>query len=265
MNQLSVTMVQTELVWESPADNRQHFDNLFDHLFDDLCDKGLDSDLIVLPEMFSTGFSMDSSKLAESMDGATVNWLMDKAVTHHITLCGSIIIVDQGRYFNRFLWAQPDGTIKHYDKRHLFRMSRENDHYSAGEEKLVVELKGFQICPQICYDLRFPVWSRNHEGFDLLIYVANWPAVRRDHWNSLLKARAIENLCYVVGLNRIGTDGNNVSYSGDSVARDFNGAPLLEMASGNDISTVTLNKQPLVEYREHFPAHLDADRFTIDP
>ena len=256
MNQLIVTLVQTELVWESPEENRSHFDHLFS--------AGLDSYLIVLPEMFSTGFSMDSSTLAESMDGPTVNWMLNKAAELGTTLCGSLIIEDEGRYFNRFLWVQADGIIQHYDKRHLFRMSAENDHYSAGNEKFVVELQGFRICPQICYDLRFPVWSRNDGELDLLLYVANWPQVRRDHWIALLKARAIENLCYVVGVNRIGTDGNGISYSGDSIALDYNGLPLLEMAAGTDLSAVTLNKNSLAEYRNQFPAHLDADKYTIE-
>lgn len=256
MNQLTVALVQTELAWESPAENRHHFDQLIG--------TGIDSDLIVLPEMFSTGFSMASSKLAETMDGPTVDWMLNKAATLNVTLCGSVIIEDEGRYFNRFIWAQADGTIKHYDKRHLFRMSEENDHYSYGKEKLIVELQGFRICPQICYDLRFPVWSRNDGQVDLLLYVANWPAVRRDHWNVLLKARAIENLCYVVGVNRVGTDGNDVSYCGDSVARDYNGVPLLEMASGSELTTVTLDGHALVEYQKQFPAYLDADVYSID-
>ena len=255
-NQLTVTLVQSELVWESPAENRSHFDHLLN--------AELNSDLVVLPEMFSTGFSMDSSSLAESMNGPTVNWMLNKAAALGTTLCGSLIIEDGGRYFNRFLWVQADGIIQHYDKRHLFRMSTENDHYSAGNEKLVVELQGFRICPQICYDLRFPVWSRNGGEVDLLLYVANWPQVRRDHWIALLKARAIENQCYVVGVNRVGTDGNGISYSGDSVARDYNGLPLLEMASVTDPGMVTLDKNSLAEYRIQFPAYLDADKYTIE-
>jgi predicted amidohydrolase len=256
INQLTVTLVQTELVWESPEENRSHFDQLLR--------TGLDSDLIVLPEMFATGFSMESATLAESMDGPTVSWMLNKAATLGTTLCGSLIIEDGGRYFNRFLWVQADGIIQHYDKRHLFRMSTENDHYAAGNEKLVVELLGFRICPQICYDLRFPVWSRNDGEVDLLLYVANWPQVRREHWIALLKARAIENLCYVVGVNRIGTDGNGIAYSGDSVARDYNGLPMLEMASANGLSQVTLDKHSLAEYRHQFPAYLDADKYTIE-
>lgn len=256
MNQLTVTLIQTELVWESPEENRSHFDHLLN--------TGLDTDLIVLPEMFSTGFSMDSATLAESMDGPTVNWMRNKAALLGATLCGSLIIEDGDRYFNRFLWVRADGIIQHYDKRHLFRMSTENNHYSAGNEKLVVELQGFRICPQICYDLRFPVWSRNDGEVDLLLYVANWPQVRREHWIALLKARAIENLCYVVGVNRIGTDGNGISYSGDSLAWDYNGVSLLEMASATDIASVTLDKNALAEYRNQFPAYLDADKYTIE-
>jgi omega-amidase len=256
MTQLTITLVQTELVWESPEDNRSHFDHLLN--------TGLISDLVVLPEMFSTGFSMDSTSLAESMDGRTISWMRNKAAILGTTLCGSLIIEEGGQYFNRFLWVQADGITQHYDKRHLFRMSTENDHYTAGNEKFVVELQGFRICPQICYDLRFPVWSRNDSEVDLLLYVANWPQVRRDHWIALLKARAIENQCYVVGVNRIGTDGNGISYSGDSIALDYDGLPLLEMASGTDPATVTLDRNSLDEYRNQFPAYLDADKYTIE-
>lgn len=257
MNQLRVTLVQTELAWESPAENRQHFDHLIA--------TGLQSDLIVLPEMFSTGFSMNSSTLAEAMDGPTVDWMLTKAADLDTTLCGSVMIIEAGQFYNRFLWAQPDGTLQHYDKRHLFRMSAENDHYASGRERLIVELQGFRICPQICYDLRFPVWSRNDSEIDLLLYVANWPAARKDHWHALLKARAIENLCYVIAVNRVGTDGNDITYSGDSIARDYNGTALLEMASENTLATVTLNRHSLIEYREQFPAYLDSDSYSIEP
>ena len=248
-------MVQTELSWELPEQNLARFDKLIG--------EETDADLIVLPEMFSTGFSMASARLAEKMDGATVSWMQGKAKSLQATLCGSLIIEEEGCYFNRFIWMPADGKNQHYDKRHLFRMSSENDHYTGGNNKLVVELNGFRLCPQICYDLRFPVWSRNDCDFDLLLYVANWPAARREHWSSLLRARAIENLCYVVALNRIGVDGNAVEYSGDSVVVDYNGVTRLQMDSEDAISSIRLDKHALVEYRDKFPAYLDADQYNL--
>ncbi len=255
MSQLAVALVQTDLAWESPEENLHHFNALID--------AGINADLVVLPEMFSTGFSMASRELAEKMDGPTVSWMQDKAKSLNATLCGSLIIEEGGSYFNRFIWMQADGVLQHYDKRHLFRMSTENQNYSSGATKLVVEISGFRVCPQVCYDLRFPVWSRNDSDFDLLLYVANWPSARRDHWNALLQARAIENLCYVVAVNRIGVDGNNINYSGDSVVIDYNGVTRLQMNSDDGISTFSLDRHSLVEYRDNFPAHLDADKYNL--
>ncbi len=255
MSQLTVALVQTDLAWESPEENLDHFNELID--------AGINADLLILPEMFSTGFSMASAELAEKMDGPTVSWMQDKAKSLNSTLCGSLIIEEDGSYFNRFIWMQADGVLQHYDKRHLFRMSTENENYSSGNTKLVVELNGFRVCPQVCYDLRFPVWSRNDSDFDLLLYVANWPSARRDHWNALLQARAIENLCYVVAVNRIGVDGNNVDYSGDSVVIDYNGVTRLQMNSDDGISTFRLDRHSLVEYRDKFPAYLDADKYNL--
>jgi omega-amidase len=255
MTQLNVTLVQTELAWESAPENLTHFDSLLN---------GVATDLVVLPEMFSTGFSMSSAALAESMEGPTVKWMLEKARSLNAVVCGSVIIEDQGRYFNRFVWMPPSGEIQHYDKRHLFRMSTEDDHYSSGGNRQIMEINGFRVCPQICYDLRFPVFSRNDESYDILLYVANWPAARRDHWQSLLKARAIENLSFVVGVNRIGVDGKNIEYAGDSVIRDYNGTALVDMASDDAVETITLDRLSLVEYRNSFPAHLDADSYKID-
>ena len=255
MSQLTVALVQTDLAWESPEENLDHFNALID--------AGINADLVVLPEMFSTGFSMASAELAEKMDGPAVSWMQDKAKSLNATLCGSLIIEEDGSYFNRFIWMQADGVLQHYDKRHLFRMSTENENYSSGATKLVVEISGFRVCPQVCYDLRFPVWSRNDSDFDLLLYVANWPSARRDHWNALLQARAIENLCYVVAVNRIGVDGNNINYSGDSVVIDYNGVTRLQMNSDDGISTFSLDRHSLVEYRDKFPAYLDADKYNL--
>ena len=185
--------------------------------------------------MFSTGFSMDAAALAEDMDGPTIGWMREEAAAMGCVLAGSLIVREGGRHFNRLVWARPDGTLAHYDKRHLFRMAGEQQHYAAGDRRLVVEIKGWRVCPMVCYDLRFPVWSRNRGDYDLLLYVANWPARRAHAWSALLRARAIENLSYVVGVNRIGRDGNGTSYAGDSVALDFLGQPLSSEGGGDRV------------------------------
>jgi len=253
---LRVTMVQTDLAWQDPAANRRglagHFRGLVGH-----------TDLVVLPEMFSTGFSMQSEALAEDMDGPTIGWLREEAAALGCVIAGSLIVREEGRCHNRLVWARPDGTLEHYDKRHLFRIAGEQDHYAAGDRRRVLELKGWRVCPMICYDLRFPVWSRNRDDYDLLLYVANWPQRRAHAWSTLLKARAIENLCYVVGVNRIGRDGNGASYAGDSVALDFLGQPLSSEGGGDRVETAVLDLESLQAYRRSFPAHLDADRFEL--
>jgi predicted amidohydrolase len=253
---LRVTLVQTELQWQDPAGNRHrlaaHFRGLLGH-----------TDLVVLPEMFSTGFSMDAAALAEDMDGPTVGWMREEAAALGCVVTGSLIVREAGHCRNRLVWARPDGTVEHYDKRHLFRVAGEQDHYAAGTRRLVVDLKGWRVCPMICYDLRFPVWSRNRDDYDLLLYVANWPQRRAHAWSTLLRARAIENLSYVVGVNRIGKDGNGASYSGDSVALDYLGQPLSSEGGGDRVETAVLDLESLQSYRASFPAHLDADRFEL--
>ena len=253
---LRVTLVQTELQWQDPTGNRHrlaaHFRGLLGH-----------TDLVVLPEMFSTGFSMDAAALAEDMDGPTVGWMREEAAALGCVVTGSLIVREAGHCRNRLIWARPDGTVEHYDKRHLFRVAGEQDHYAAGTRRLVVDLKGWRVCPMICYDLRFPVWSRNRDDYDLLLYVANWPQRRAHAWSTLLRARAIENLSYVVGVNRIGKDGNGASYSGDSVALDYLGQPLSSEGGGDRVETAVLDLESLQSYRASFPAHLDADRFEL--
>ena len=253
---LRVTLVQTELQWQDPAGNRHrlaaHFRGLLGH-----------TDLVVLPEMFSTGFSMDAAALAEDMDGPTVGWMREEAAALGCVVTGSLIVREAGHCRNRLIWARPDGTVEHYDKRHLFRVAGEQDHYAAGTRRLVVDLKGWRVCPMICYDLRFPVWSRNRDDYDLLLYVANWPQRRAHAWSTLLRARAIENLSYVVGVNRIGKDGNGASYSGDSVALDYLGQPLSSEGGGDRVETAVLDLASLQSYRAIFPSHLDADRFEL--
>jgi predicted amidohydrolase len=250
---LTLTLIQDEIHWHEPEANRQHFEALIA--------QALASDLILLPEMFSTGFSLQSSQLAETMTGDSIHWMTRMARESGAVIAGSLIIEDAGHYYNRLIWMRPDGTFAFYDKRHLFRMADEHHHYTPGDERLVVTLNGWRICPLVCYDLRFPVWSRNTSHFDLLLYVANWPEKRRLHWQRLLPARAIENLCYVAGLNRVGEDGNAIAYSGDSVVISPKGEELLNAGNEAGLFTVQLNHEELVSYREAFPAHLDADHF----
>jgi predicted amidohydrolase len=253
---LELALIQTELAWQNPAANRAHFEALLE--------QARGADLIVLPEMFSTGFSMDSAALAEAEDGPTSLWLSEQAKRIDAVVTGSLIIqAADGSYRNRLLWARPDGTVAHYDKRHLFRMAGEHKHYAAGAEQVLLELNGWQIRPLICYDLRFPLWSRDPQDTDLLLYTANWPAARRQHWNRLLPARAIENLCYVAAVNRIGVDGKGHPYSGDSQVLDFQGEALLVAGDADGLFRVTLQASELAAYRERFPAYLDADDFDL--
>ncbi|MDA7085386.1 amidohydrolase [Pseudomonas sp. SA3-5] len=253
---LELALIQTELAWQDPAANRRHFQALLE--------QARGADLIVLPEMFSTGFSMDSAALAEPENGPTSQWLLEQAARLQAVICGSLITqAADGSYRNRLLWARPDGSLAHYDKRHLFRMAGEHKHYAAGEEQVLLELKGWRIRPLICYDLRFPVWSRDPHATDLLLYTANWPAARRQHWNRLLPARAIENLCYVAAVNRIGQDGKGHAYSGDSQVLDFQGETLLDAVAADGVFRLSLKAAELAAYRERFPAYRDADGFSL--
>ena len=259
MQDLRVTLVQTELAWLDPAANRQH-------LAHQVLPVAGTTDLIVLPEMFTTGFMMEPERSAESANGPTVDWMCSLAAQTKAVVTGSVATRDNERYYNRLLWVTPKGTVSSYDKRHLFRMAKEHEHYSFGTKRIVVELHGWRICPLICYDLRFPVWSRNgtaNAQYDLLIYVANWPERRRYAWQTLLRARAIENLCYCVGVNRIGRDGSDIRYAGDSVALDYLGQPLTDISETAFVQTISLNHQALSDFRRKFPAHLDADAFEL--
>ncbi|WP_137885028.1 amidohydrolase [Pseudomonas sp. 2FE] len=255
---LKLALIQTTLAWHDPAANFAHFERLLE--------QARGADLIILPEMFTTGFSMDSATLAEPEEGAAYAWLRKQAQRLNAVLTGSVIIrAADGSHRNRLLWARPDGEVLHYDKRHLFRMAGEHKHYSPGERQVQLELKGWRIRPLICYDLRFPVWSRDPHDTDLLLYTANWPAARRQHWNRLLPARAIENLCYVAAVNRVGTDGKGFAYSGDSQVLDFQGETLLDVAQGDGVFQVNLSAAELAAYRQRFPANLDADGFDLRP
>lgn len=256
MADLTIALVQTTLEWHQPQVNR------------DMLSQKLDSftqqtDLIILPEMFTTGFTMEAEQQGETMDGPTLSWLKELAQKKQSVITGSLLIEEKGQYFNRLIWMQPDGNFQYYNKRHLFRMAGENYSYKAGNSRLLVTLKGWNICPLICYDLRFPVWSRNiNLEYDVLIYVANWPAQRSLAWKSLLQARAIENLAYAIGVNRTGTDGKGIKYTGDSIAF----APTGEIIGQSELEAVkiiTLTKKSLEAYRQLFPAHLDADKFNL--
>jgi predicted amidohydrolase len=253
---LRVTIIQCDLAWQDPATNRARLAGHFRGLLGR-------TDLVVLPEMFPTGFSMDAEALAEDMDGPTVGWLREEAAALGCAITGSLIVRDGGYCYNRLVWARPDGSLAYYDKRHLFRMAGEHEHFAAGSRRLVVDLKGWRICPMVCYDLRFPVWSRSRGDYDALLYVANWPARRRLAWQSLLRARAIENLACVVGVNRIGRDGNGVTYAGDSVVLDHLGQPLGSEGDGDRVETAVLDLESLQAWRRSFPAHLDADDFDL--
>lgn len=257
MQDLIVTLVQCELDWEAPADNRRHIESL-------IAGESGQADLVVLPEMFTTGFSMNALANAEVPGGDTEQWLQDWATRLDCALTGSIAVRQGEEVFNRMLFATPEG-ITHYDKRHLFRMAGEHKRYAAGQDRVCVTWRGWRILLQVCYDLRFPVFSRNREDYDLALYVANWPAVRRDHWRSLLKARAIENLACVIGVNRVGDDGNGIGYSGDSLAFDAQGRVLADLEDRSAVHRVTLDGDSLLAYRERFPGHLDADAFALGP
>jgi omega-amidase len=254
-----ISIVQQPLAWQDPAANRAHFEKL-------LAPLAGTTDLVVLPEMFTTGFTMKPEEHAEAADGETRQWLLAQARALDAAVGGSVAVNDDGRFYNRFMLALPDGLTYWYDKRHLFRMAGEHRHYSAGIHALIVEWRGARLCPLVCYDLRFPVWSRRRPEleYDVVIYAANWPAARRFAWSSLLRARAIENQAYCVGVNRVGDDGTGIAHAGDSVVLDFTGQPLLELNDQPQVITVPLDLSGLRAWRDKFPAHLDADAFSLE-
>jgi len=258
MQPLTLSLIQTGVHWHDASANRTMFNEWFEKV-------PRSSQVIVLPEMFNSGFSMSSQRVAETMTGPTLGWLREQARRLDKIVCGSLVIETERGYFNRFVWVQPDGAVTSYDKRHLFRMAAEHKHYQPGGEHIIVKVGGWRICPLVCYDLRFPVWFRNRGDSDLLLCVANWPAARQRAWNTLLQARAIENLTYAVGVNRVGTDGNGVSYRGGTAAYDFQGETLLEIFDEAAIETLVLDAGALKHYRESFPAWQDADQFSLDP
>lgn len=256
MNDLTVGLLQSDLFWEDEKSN---------HIkFGEIISKKNKATLLVLPEMFSTGFSMSVKKLSQTMHGETVNWMKKMSSKYEVDLIGSAIIEESSNYYNRLLWVDSTGGINKYDKRHLFSFASEDKYYTAGTDKLVVNYKGWNIATFICYDLRFPVWSRNTEYmYDLAIYIANWPETRKEHWKSLLVARAIENQSYVMGVNRVGTDGNGLSYSGDSMLVDPLGNIIFLGSKVELYQEITLDKSTLLEIRKSFRFLPDADSFSL--
>ncbi|TRX51625.1 amidohydrolase [Fulvivirga sp. M361] len=262
---LNVTLIQTRLHWQNIGANLAMLEEKIWQI-----EGG--TDLIVLPEMFNTGFSMEVEQLSEPMNLTTFKWMKQMAAQTKAVVTGSFIVRDKDQYYNRLIWMQPDGEFQVYDKRHLFRMAKEDEQFNSGQQRVVCEWKGWKVCPLICYDLRFPVWSRNFSSdaanpleYDVLIYVANWPAARVNAWDTLLKARALENLCFTVGVNRVGEDGNNIAYNGYSQVVDPKGNDLCNFQEVEVVHTVSLSKNYLTRFREKFPTYLDADKFKIMP
>ena len=258
MDNLKITIFQGYLFWENIDKNLQNISLRLSGIREK-------TNLIILPEMFNTGFSMNALELAESVNGKTMTWMQDTAKKFDCVITGSIIIKEDDKFFNRLIWMRPDATYDFYDKRHLFALGKEHQTYTAGIKKLIVELNGWKICPMICYDLRFPVWLRNVEPqYDLMIVVANWPERRALHWRSLIPARAIENQAYVIGVNRVGHDGNEVYHSGDSTCIDPNGNVVYYKRDEEDLYTFSINLDEVKKIRRTLPFLKDADKFTID-
>ncbi len=255
---LSITLIQSNLFWEDKRGNLNQFANRISGITEP-------TDIIVLPEMFSTGFTMNAEKLCEPMNGITVTWMKEVAQFKQAAVCGSLIIRDGDSINNRFVWVEPNGKISYYDKAHLFRMGEENKHYNAGTNRIVIEYKGWRIAPFVCYDLRFPVWLKRTPNFDydLLIIVASWPEKRIHHWQVLAQARAIENQSYVAALNRVGEDGNQIAYNGQSALYNPQGKLLNTITHEEFESTFTMQLPELKTYRKAFPIWLDDDTFEI--
>jgi len=255
---MRLTLLQTDLAWEAPEENRRRLSRILDPLAGQ-------TDFVLLPEMFTTGFSMNAGALAEEPEGPTVRWLRAQAAQLNAAIGGSFICRASEHFYNRFVAALPDGTLYYYDKRHLFALAEEDRTYTAGRHRLIFEWQGWRICPLICYDLRFPVWSRQplEAPYDLLVYVANWPRRRAHHWRVLLPARAVENQCYVAAVNIVGTDGKGLEYQGDSGLWDFSGEAQCLIAHQKGAFTVELSREALQQYRRQMPFLRDADAFVL--
>jgi predicted amidohydrolase len=256
-SELRVSIIQSDLVWENKSLNFSHFDELIEAI-------ELNTDLIILPEMFTTGFSMNAEVLFDKPEGGTLDWMRQHAIKKQTAITGSAIVKVKDSFFNRLYFVKPDGSYNTYDKKHLFTLAKEHEHYSAGSRKLIIEYKGWKICPLICYDLRFPVWARNTENYDLLIYVANWPEKRIAAWDALLKARAIENMCYCIGVNRIGQDGNDYPYVGHSAIYDTLGQKIsTDLFEEAFVETKILSKVHIDNTREKLGFLRDRDSFEL--
>ena len=254
---LNVTLIQSKLHWEDAEANRHMFSEKIASISEE-------TDLLILPEMFSTGFSMNASKLAEETKGTTLNWMISEAKKHNSAITGSVIISEKGNFYNRLFFVFPNGDYKIYDKKHTFTLAGEHKTYSKGTERLIVDYNGWKICPLVCYDLRFPVWARNTEEYDVLLYVANWPKKRTSAWDALLKARAIENMSYCIGVNRVGFDGNDHEYSGHSAVYDVLGEQISTKEFETEfIETVTLTKEHITTTRDHLRFLQDRDSFQL--
>ena len=253
---MKIALLQSDLAWENPAKNRAKFQSMIEKL-------PADVDLVVLPEMFSTGFSMNAEVVSEPMNGPTVSWLKSIAKDRNCALTGSIIITENNKFYNRLVFVLPNGELYSYDKRHLFSLANEAKIYTLGTEKLIINYRGFSICPLICYDLRFPVFSRNTTSYDLLLYVANWPTARLQAWDILLRARAVENLCYVVGVNRTGTDESAQDYTGHSQAIDYLGNYILEPKQESGAFIINIDKEKMLQTRLKLGFLDDLDRFEL--
>ncbi|WP_233900735.1 amidohydrolase [Tenacibaculum piscium] len=260
-NTLKIALIQSDIIWENPTINRLHFQEKINKLSSDI-------DLIILPEMFTTGFSIKANHLAETMNGDTVNWMLKIAKEKNCAITGSIIIKEKGEnslYFNRLLFVHPSQKIDFYDKKHLFTLADEQKVFTAGHQKKIITYKGWKICPLICYDVRFPAWARNQENYDILLYVASWPSSRIDAWDSLLKARAIENMSYTIGVNRVGTDENRHQYNGNSVSYDSQGKCIVKNNTGEEVSLlIEIDKNKQDKIRRKFGFLNDKDTFIFD-
>lgn len=256
-NKLNVIGIQADLIWENPKQNLHFFEEKIKTL-------PKTTDLIVLPEMFTSGFTMNAKKVAEKMDGKTISWMLSMAKKYNFAITGSLVITENNKFYNRLIFVFPSGEITTYDKRHSFTLAGEDKAYTSGTKRVVISYKGWKICPLICYDLRFPVWARNTENYDLLLYMANWPVTRINAWKTLLKARAIENMSYVIGVNRIGTDANDYQYSGDSLISDYLGNELASLPTNiNGILAANLSIENLQKCREKLGFLNDKDHFKI--
>ena len=253
---LKITIIQSELHWENAEANRMMFSEKIQNI------EGK-TDLIVLPEMFATGFSMNAKNLAEENNGETLQWMISEAEKHNCAITGSVIISEENNFYNRLFFVFPDGSFQKYDKKHTFTLAKENEIYSNGNERLIIDYKGWKICPLVCYDLRFPVWARNTEEYDVLIYVANWPKARTLAWDTLLRARAIENMAYCIGVNRVGFDGNDHEYVGHSAVYDVLGQQVSSSSFGEFTETVILEKEHIESNRKHLQFLNDRDTFTL--